>query len=134
MNRTTIDEIIIYCEDNVRKYDEMFNENFLQNSTYNAVREYWEYKQVAEWLKELKEYKELEENGRLLHLPCKIGDKFWEVQDKVAYPKIVYTLTQCIYVLERLNKTIFLTEEDALKHIIELEKESEEVTNDCESE
>lgn len=34
-----------------------------------------------ELLKELKEYKELEEQGRLLKLACAVGDTVYEVQD-----------------------------------------------------
>ena len=33
-----------------------------------------EHRQLAEWLKELQKYKDLEEQGRLIKLPCKIGD------------------------------------------------------------
>ena len=33
-----------------------------------------EHRQLAEWLKELQKYKDLEEQGRLIELPCKIGD------------------------------------------------------------
>lgn len=33
-----------------------------------------EHEQLAEWLEELKHYKDLEEQGRLIELPCKIGD------------------------------------------------------------
>ena len=31
-------------------------------------------KQLADWLEELKRYKDLEEQGRLLVLPCKVGE------------------------------------------------------------
>ena len=33
-----------------------------------------EHEQLAEWLEELKEYKELEEKGLLVKLPCKVGN------------------------------------------------------------
>ena len=33
-----------------------------------------EHRQLAEWLKELQKYKDLEEQDRLIKLPCKIGD------------------------------------------------------------
>lgn len=33
-----------------------------------------EHEQLAEWLEELKEYKELEERGLLVKLPCKVGN------------------------------------------------------------
>lgn len=38
-----------------------------------------EHKQLAEWLKQLKEYQHLEKDGKLIKLPCKAGDKLYEV-------------------------------------------------------
>lgn len=37
-----------------------------------------EHEQLAEWLGEPKEYQQLEEQGRLVKLPCKIGDTVWD--------------------------------------------------------
>ena len=36
-------------------------------------------KQLADWLEELKRYKDVEEQGRLMALPCKIGDTVYEI-------------------------------------------------------
>lgn len=36
-----------------------------------------EHEQLAEWLAQLKEYQQLEEQGRLIKLPCKVGDKIF---------------------------------------------------------
>ena len=44
------------------------------------------YEQLAEWLEELKEYKELEEQGLLLRLPCKVGDILWHFEGKMKEP------------------------------------------------
>ena len=49
----------------------------------NVVREYWEYKQVAEYLQELLVYRSLEEQGKLLKLPCKINDTVWVVTSPI---------------------------------------------------
>ena len=38
-----------------------------------------EHEQLAGWLKDLQHYKDLEEQGRLIELPCKIGDTVWEL-------------------------------------------------------
>lgn len=38
-----------------------------------------EHEQLAEWLIQLKEYQQLEEQGRLIKLPCKVGDTVWVV-------------------------------------------------------
>ena len=38
-----------------------------------------EHEQLAEWLIQLKKYQQLEEQGRLIKLPCKVGDTVWVV-------------------------------------------------------
>ncbi len=99
----------------------------MQNSTINSVKEYWVYKQIGEWLTELKELKMLKEDGKLIELPLKVGDEFWEIQDRIAYPRYAHTLSHCIYVLQRLGKTTFLTQDDAINA---LKKELEEYYNE----
>lgn len=37
-----------------------------------------EHEQLANWLKELKSYKEVEEQGLLVRLPCKVDEKIKE--------------------------------------------------------
>jgi hypothetical protein len=44
-----------------------------------SLKRYWEHKQTAEWLKELQYYKDLEEQGRLITLPCKVGDVLYKI-------------------------------------------------------
>ena len=38
----------------------------------------------ADWLEELKYYKDLEEQGRLLVLPCKVGDTVYEILEETV--------------------------------------------------
>ncbi len=38
-----------------------------------------EHEQLAEWLTQLKEYQQLEEQGRLVKIPCKVGDTIYAV-------------------------------------------------------
>ena len=45
-----------------------------------------ECEQLAEWLNELKKYKDAEEQGLLLKLPCKVGDKVY-VLDRDGQPR-----------------------------------------------
>lgn len=42
-----------------------------------------EYEQLAEWLEELKSYKDLEEQGLIVRLPCKVGDTVWVVTSPI---------------------------------------------------
>ena len=46
-----------------------------------------EHEQLAEWLKDLQHYRDLEEQGRLITLPCKIGDTVYGIrrfQDRIV--------------------------------------------------
>lgn len=44
-----------------------------------------EHEQFAEWLEELKSYKEAEEQGLLVRLPVKIGDDIYRITSKANY-------------------------------------------------
>lgn len=44
-----------------------------------------EHEQLAEWLEELKEYQQLEEQGRLIKLPCKVGDTVWDIDYGIPF-------------------------------------------------
>lgn len=72
----------------------------------------------------LKEYEDLEEQGLLLRLPCKVGDTFWELNEVNGfphiYPRMVSSLSQCFYVLMRLGKTAFLTRDEAEQALREM--------------
>lgn len=71
------------------------------------------------------EYEQLEEQGLLLKLPCKVGDVFWELNNANAiphiYPRYAHTLSHCVYVLERLGTITFLTKEEAEEKLKELQ-------------
>lgn len=59
---------------------------------------YW-LKDVAELLEELKSYKETEEQGLLVRLPCKVGDIVWELclcddGNYKIFPMIVKTISE----------------------------------------
>ena len=75
MERLTIDEIIEHCERKTKLYEEIGKSiDFETIELKGAIREYWEHKQVKEYLEELKQYRYAEEQGLLLRLPCKVGD------------------------------------------------------------
>lgn len=80
MERLTIDEIIEHCGRKTRLYEQSCDVKYLETAFMgNGIKEYWEHKQVAEYLKKLKNYEGLEEQGLLLRLPCKVGDTIYEV-------------------------------------------------------
>ena len=98
-------------------------------------------------LQELKEYRDLEEQGLLLKLPCKIGDTVYQLinshiheykvigicfdifQNKWMY-EVAYQIglewfkTMCDFDAFGKSKTVFLTKEEAEKALERLEKEN----------
>lgn len=141
MERLTIDEIIGHCERKTEQYERVFGKECLATTSLNssAVKEYWEHRQVAEYLKKLKEYQQLEEQGRLIKLPCKVGDVVYvPTRDFISELRIVHisisenntflhwTLNTGIYpnldgfLVDKIGKTVFLTEPEAEAKLKEL--------------
>ena len=84
MERLTIDEIIEHCDRKTGMYEKACDVKYLETAVMgNRIKEYWEHKQVAEYLRKLKEYEDLEEQGRLIKLPCKVGNTVYRyVEEK----------------------------------------------------
>lgn len=124
MERLTIDEIIEHCDRNTRMYEKACDVKYLETSTMNnSIKGYWEHKQVAEYLRKLKEYEDLEEQGRLVKLPC---DKVYYIVDK-NNPKYAAVMSKTIrdltvYEIENIDidGRYFSTEELAEAKLEEL--------------
>lgn len=71
MEKLTIDAIIEHCDRKTRMYEKACDIKYLETTMNNSTNEYWEHKQVAEYLRKFKDYRYLEEQGRLVILPCK---------------------------------------------------------------
>ena len=97
--------------------------------------------QLAEWLEQLKEYQQLEEQGRLVKLPCKVGDVVYvkmasyckthyveaEVRDFVHFISCGFCAVVTSKYFDKENipfsefgKTIFLTKEEVEAKLKEL--------------
>ena len=78
----TIDEKINRLRESAEKYRANANaepqNSFEAEAKKVAEHEAEKNKQLADWLEELKRYRDLEEQGRLLVLPCKVGDTVYE--------------------------------------------------------
>lgn len=79
MEKLTIDEIIDHCERKTEQYERFHKREYLEAMPLasSVMKEYWEHRQVAKYLRKLKDYEDLEEQGRLIKLPCKVGDVVW---------------------------------------------------------
>ena len=118
----TIDEAIYYCD-----YAFCFNS--------------LEYEELGNLLKELKELRELEEQGLLLKLPCKIGDTVYSItRDFISEYNIrnficydngnIFFDWKCVkgiylnikgFHIDDIGKTVFLTKEEAEQELKRLE-------------
>ena len=124
----------------------------LAEATYNFpdLKEYYDncsecanqHNQLAEWLEELKSFKEAEKQGLLVRLPCKVGDIMFRINKDAKNPIIELTVTQIditrrsynLEVIDRdcgelmcfkndIGKTVFLTREEAEKKLEEMKNE-----------
>lgn len=143
MERLTLDEVIKYIKEVVRKNRRNKEKNtiVIPNSFISSADCAEKYEQVAKWLEELKSYKEAEEQGLLVRLPCKVGDTVY-VPTRVLVSEFKITTIFCdiqgtyFYwlfccgIYERTNgfserdigKTVFLTREEAEKKLEEMKK------------
>lgn len=82
----SIDELIESAEEKskVHEYHADFFEsgNPMRETCLNSSQDC---KQLAEWFKQLKEYQQLEADGRLIKLPCRVGDDVWFVPSHTNY-------------------------------------------------
>ena len=128
MERLTLDEIL-----------KLVNEATVQMELDNCKECSENYKKIAEYLEELKSYKDLEEQGLLVRLPCKVGEKLWcIVNGKINELRVhhfnmpAFGTTDIVFryvdgfKLERfvgeIGKTVFLTREEAEKKLEEMKK------------
>ena len=131
MERLTIDEIIEHCDRKTGMYEKACDVKYLETAVMgNRIKEYWEHKQVSEYLRKLKDYEDLEEQGRLIKLPCK--DVYFIVD--ANNPKYALVMRRsvreiAIYEIESIDKEnckYFSTEEKAEAKLKELRGEENE--------
>ena len=71
--------------------------------------------------RKLKEYEDLEEQGRLIKLPCKVGDDVYYI---LGIPnETPCTIDSCVFELsdiQKIGKSLFLTREEAEARLNEL--------------
>lgn len=125
MERLTIDEIIEHCDRKTEMYEKACDVKYLETTVMNnPIKEYWEHKQVAEYLRKLKAYENLEEQGRLVKLPCK--DVYFIID--INNPKYAMVMRKpirelAIYEIEDIDKEnckYFSTKEKAEAKLKEL--------------
>lgn len=78
-------------------------------------------------LKELSELKEKLESGRLVELPCKVGDTVYQTDGEIIYEitinRIIYDTENIAFDETAIGKMIFLSKEAAEARLKELQEE-----------
>ena len=113
--------------------DYSINEDFCKE-TMKMMREFighashrldCEESRVKSLKKKLKEYKDLEKQGLLLRLPCKVGDTVYHVvQGRIVEVSNVDLFFLLLSVTEnRFNNSVFLTQAEAEQKLKEMESD-----------
>lgn len=155
MERLTLEEAIKHAKEvadmnynDAEKFDSNDSvENYMKANCMKCAEQH---EKLAEWLDELKSYKEAEEQGLLVRLPCKIGDTVWD--NDFGYPQSyeikAFSYGYCdsyiesyveeeimiyyensngsitgAFPMSEIGKTVFLTREEAEKKLEELKNE-----------
>lgn len=155
MERLTLDEAIKHAKEvadmnynDAEKFDSNDSvENYMKANCMKCAEEH---NQLAEWLEELKSFKDSEEQGLLVRLPCKVADMVWDndfgypesyeikafsygycdsyvepdIDDEIIFYYENYTgsITGA-FPMSELGKTVFLTREEAEKKLEERKNE-----------
>lgn len=147
MERLTLDEAIKHAKEiadmnynDAEKFDS--NDSVENYMKANCIKCAEEHEQLAEWLEELKSYKDAKEHGLLVRLPCKVGDTVYvPTRNFVSELRITmvsvnmheayfsWMLNSGIYPnldgfsKSKLGKSVFLTREEAERKLEEMKNE-----------
>lgn len=134
MERLTLEEAIVHAkevaEKNYRGADFESIDYIDDDIKTNCIKCAEEHMQLAEWLEELKSYKEAEEQGLLVRLPCPIGTTVWDICGMDIRENVLSGIEcgkdgkQFLWAnhdewLGELNDLVFLTREAAEKKLEE---------------
>lgn len=136
MERLTLEDAISHAkevaEKNYRGADFESIDSVDDDIKANCIKCAEEHEQLAEWLEELKSYKDLDEQGLLVRLPCKVGDSVFIIVGKdisrqgirkieISDNSIIFKTNRQkrIFNVAELGKTVFLACEDAEKKLEE---------------
>lgn len=136
MERLTLEDAISHAkevaEKNCRGADFESIDSVDDDIKANCIKCAEEHEQLAEWLEELKSYKDLDEQGLLVRLPCKVGDSVFIIVGKdisrqgirkieISDNSIIFKTNRQkrIFNVAEFGKTVFLAREDAEKKLEE---------------
>lgn len=134
MERLTLEEAIVHAkevvEKNYRGADFESIDYIDDDIKTNCIKCAEEHMQLVKWLEELKSYKEAEEQGLLVRLPCPVGTTVWDICGMDIRENVVCGIEcgkngkQFLWAnhdewLGELNDLVFLTREEAVNKLEE---------------
>lgn len=148
MERLTLEESIKHAKEVAKTNRAEATYNFPNLKEYydNCLECANQHNQLAEWLEELKSYKEAEEHGLLVRLPFNVGDTVYRVNAGAKKPIIPMTVSEIhflcyknerdvrfdaigkedmgesCYRLEDIGRIVFITRKDVEKKLEEIKK------------
>lgn len=148
MGKLTLEEAIVHAKEVAKTNRAEATYNFPNLKEYydNCLECANQHNQLAEWLEELKSYKEAEEHGLLVRLPFNVGDTVYRVNAGAKKPIIPMTVSEIhflcykneravrfdaigkedmgesCYRLEDIGRIVFITRKDVEKKLEEIKK------------
>lgn len=123
----TFEEEYTFLKKEVKELFDKENRKSEPPESHNVVRRALRcIKKIVSELEPYKAYKDLEEQGLLLRLPCKVGDIVYKiVNQRDNYDDIVYQIVSAaifeLSMIDKIGKTVFLTKAEAEQKLKEME-------------
>ena len=125
MERLTLDEAIKHAKEvadmnynDAEKFDSNDSvENYMKANCMKCAEQH---EKLAEWLEELKSYKEAEEQGLLVRLPVPLGSKVYWISTRDKQNPIIFEKIFVLGMLYFWDSTVFATREEAEKELEEM--------------
>lgn len=140
-----IDEFIEHTKETARKHRYQADFFDINNPMrVDCVKSAEDCEQLAEWLEKSKEYQQLEEQGRLVKLPCKVGGTLYRLVPNLYRKYVEIKIAQFVinengicfitnkgvsWSVDKIGKTIFLTKAEAEAKLKELRGRENESSN-----
>lgn len=140
-----IDEFIEHTKETARKHRYQADFFDINNPMRVAcIKSAGDCEQLAEWLEKSKEYQQLEEQGRLVKLPCKVGGTLYRLVPNLYRKYVEIKIAQFVinengicfitnkgvsWSVDKIGKTIFLTKAEAEAKLKELRGRENESSN-----
>lgn len=102
MERLSMDEVIAHCKRHTDRAEGIHSKELLETGSMEPffMKEYWEHRQVAEWLAELKEYRNLGTPAQLREVDKLYLEKCEEVN---ALKAQLAAVQKCVEQIEKLE-------------------------------